>query len=466
MTQFLNFMGNITDCNKNITWSNKELLRLIKKKTNEYKLKGLNHHDIIIIAHNKLPTFFVELLALWNIGSCVAVLNPKVTKNEINNIIEFLKPRLVIEKEQFYFHQNNKDLYENTFKTIDSKALILFTSGTTGSPKAVVHSFRSLISRFSLNNTFIGTNTFANSLCLLPFHFGHGLIGNCLSVLFNNGNLYLLENNLANLANIDTYLMKHNISFLSSVPSLWKTILKLKPTISDPINLKRIQIGSAPLASNLWGQVVEWSKGKEVINAYGITETANWAAGASSFNKIEDGLVGKMWGGYMALLSSKNNITTSGEGEILLKTPSLMTEYFKNKELTSKVFTNGWYKTGDIGYIENNIMKIIGRTKSEINRAGLKINPEELDILIEKHNLVHEACAFGAPDDILGEKVYVAIVPLEKDKINSEIMKSWLSDKISQEKIPERWFFLDDIPKNDRGKINRKNVLEVCLKND
>ena len=466
MTYFLNFMGTITDCNNNITWSNKELLRLIREKTNEYKLKGLEADDIVIIAHSKLPDFFVELLALWNIGSCVAVLNPNITKSEINNIIKFLKPYLVIDPQKVSYYQSNKKINKNTFKAIDNKALILFTSGTTGSPKAVVHSFRSLISRFTLNNIFIGTNTLTNSLCLLPFHFGHGLIGNCLSVLFNNGHLYILENNLANLSNIDTYLKKYNITFLSSVPSLWKSILKLRPDISDPINLKRIQIGSAPLSSTLWEQVVEWSKGKEVINAYGITETANWAAGASSIDKIEDGLVGKMWGGFMALLNTKNEITTFGEGEIILKTPSLMTEYFKNKELTSNVFNNGWYKTGDIGYLENDIMKIIGRSKNEINRAGLKINPEELDTLIEKHNLIHEACAFGAPDDILGEKVYVAVVPLEKNKIKPETMKAWLSDKISQEKIPERWFFLDNIPKNDRGKINRKSILEACLENE
>ncbi|OUU25494.1 MAG: hypothetical protein CBB97_09570 [Candidatus Endolissoclinum sp. TMED37] len=464
MTDFLNITGSITHCSKNITWTNKELIKLIEKKINDFKSKGLCTGDIVVVAHSNLPDFFVELLSLWNLGICVAVLNPHITKSEIINIEKFLSPRLIIDKDKVYSYRINKKIDNNKPYTIDSNALILFTSGTTGSPKAVVHSFRSLISRFALNKVFVGESIFYNSLCLLPFHFGHGLIGNCLSVLFSNGNLFYLENNLANLSKIDEYINKYNITFLSSVPSLWKNILKIRPNPSKLINLKKIHIGSAPLSSNLWEEVVDWSKGKEVVNAYGITETANWIAGASSVNKIQDGLIGNMWGGFISLLNKEKNITLTGEGEIILKTPSLMTKYFKNKELTNEVFYNGWYKTGDIGYIENKEIKIIGRSKSEINRAGLKINPEELDILIEKHHLIDEACAFGAPDEILGEKVCVAVVLKEKENINAEEMKIWLNNKISLEKVPESWFFLKKIPKNDRGKINRKTVLEFCIK--
>ena len=89
-----------------------------------------------------------------------------------------------------------------------------------------------------------------------------------------------------------------------------------------------------------------------------------------------------------------------------------------------------------------------------------------MDLLIEKHKLVYEACAFGAPDDLMGEKVCVAIVSADKNKTNLEEIKFWLKDKISVEKIPEKWFIVESIPKNDRGKINRKHVYEECFKNE
>lgn len=466
MSLFLNFTGGIINCDANEQWSNAELKALIKERTKDLITNGPSNQKMAIIAHDKLPGFFIDLIALWNIGFCVAVVNPKITQNEKNNIINFLSPDILIEKEKtIFFKENfkNNNLINNS---MDDKALILFTSGTTGSPKAVVHSFRSLISRITLNSLFIRTEILQNSLCLLPFHFGHGLIGNCLSVLFNNGNLHILKNNLANLASLDSWLHKYKITFLSSVPSLWKNIFKLKPTINNHLYLKRIHIGSAPLSSDLWEEVVNWSNGTEVINAYGITETANWVAGASSLDMIEDGLIGKMWGGYMAIFDKSKEIKLSGEGEIIIKTPSIMQQYLKNQKLTEEVFVHGWYRTGDIGYLENNKMKIIGRSKSEINRAGLKVNPEEIDILIEKHELVYEACVFGAPDDILGEKVCVAIVPSDKKNINFDVIKLWLKNKISSEKIPEKFFILDMIPKNDRGKINRKDVYKYCFKNE
>ena len=75
-----------------------------------------------------------------------------------------------------------------------------------------------------------------------------------------------------------------------------------------------------------------------MINAYGITETANWIAGASSLEKIKNGIIGKMWGGYVGILNEKNDICSSGEGEILIKTPSIMLGYLKNENLTNDVF--------------------------------------------------------------------------------------------------------------------------------
>ena len=196
---------------------------------------------------------------------------------------------------------------------------------------------------------------------------------------------------------------------------------------------------------------------------YGITETANWLAGISAKeNDPVDGLVGKMWGGNAMVIEKNSKWCTFGSGELVVQTPSLMSGYYNLPEKTNAVLVNGWFKTGDVGEIDKNgIITLIGRLKFEINRAGLKVNPEDIDLLLGRYPGVIEACAFGIPDEIAGEIVGVAIKLNEKENI--EDIKQWCSDRLIKEKIPERWFVVDEIPKSDRGKINRDIVASICL---
>jgi acyl-CoA synthetase (AMP-forming)/AMP-acid ligase II len=106
----------------------------------------------------------------------------------------------------------------------------------------------------------------------------------------------------------------------------------------------------------------------------------------------------------------------------------------------------------------------MGRIKFEINKAGMKINPEDIDILLESNTHVNEACAFGLSDPIVGETVAVAISPRDSAVFYLDSLKTWCSDNLVHEKVPEKWFILEEIPKTDRGKINRNLVAEVCLK--
>jgi len=244
---------------------------------------------------------------------------------------------------------------------------------------------------------------------------------------------------------------------MSSVPSIWKLIFKVS---KNPKNntLKRIHVGSAPLSEKVWTEIAKWSAAKNIVNMYGITETANWVAGASSEQFTpENGLIGKMWGGKAYVMDETGKIKSSGTGVILLDTPSLMKGYYQLKEVTDIAINDGLFNTGDIGTIDEfGVIRLTGRKKFEINRAGMKINPEDLDMLLENHEAVDEACAFAIPDDMFGEVAGVAI------KLNSNIsikeLKTWCVDRIVIEKIPAKWYKVDTIPKNDRGKVDRLSI--------
>jgi len=141
-----------------------------------------------------------------------------------------------------------------------------------------------------------------------------------------------------------------------------------------------------------------------------------------------------------------------------------MKGYFDLPEATAEVLQSGWFHTGDIGEINSRgEIRLIGRLKFVINRAGLKVFPEDIDILLAKHPGIREACTFGVPDQIAGEIVGAAIVPHDAAAIDYEEVKKWCREFVTPEKIPERFFTRESIPKTDRGKIQRNVVAEICL---
>ena len=473
-------LGSITLGTSCEYWSSEKLANEVAKRTGRLSGLGIGRGDRVLILHGGTPSFFADLFAVWNLGGCAACLNPGLTASEVNTITEFLHPRaILVASKQDNISGTKVDTVDLGVETeqkvakesvggsghLDDEALILFTSGTTGTPKGVVHTFRSLLSRIALNQAEISSEDSRVTLSPLPTHFGHGLIGNCLTPLLAGQQLIMVSgSDLKVVARLGELVDQYGVTFMSSVPAMWKLVTKIaKPPVDG--TLRRIHIGSAPLSSDLWNLVIEWSGTRKVVNMYGITETANWLGGASAAGmEPEDGLVGRMWGGSAAVLTEEGNILAKGEGEIIVQSPTLMSGYHKRPELNDEVLVNGWFRTGDVGTIgADGIIRLTGRKKFEINRAGLKIHPEDIDILLERHPDVREACAFAVPDAISGEIVGVAVSAVEGQTVDLNALETWCREYLAREKVPEKWFALSEIPKTDRGKINRDIVAAACL---
>jgi oxalate---CoA ligase len=478
MFPHMGFLGSIYDCSTQTTTTPEELTARVGARASLLGQLNIGPGDRVVIAHGGSASFFVDLFAVWHCGAAAVCLNPGLTPSEFSNIFDFVKAKAVLGPESrsteiegsapvFPKEQMGPETRIDALKpsgTLEDEALILFTSGTTGDPKGVVHTFRSLISRIALNHWHIGDQHLRKTLNVLPTHFGHGLIGNCLTPLLNGHDLILAPGATFGVAkDLSRIIDDLEVTFMSSVPSLWKMVTRFSSP--DNTSLKRIHVGSAPLSADLWNLVIEWGKTRNVVNMYGITETANWIGGASAWEATPaDGAIGTVWGGSMAVRDKEGRISAVGEGEIVVQTPSLMTGYLDRPDLTSAVLSSGWFSTGDIGTVDQNgYAHLTGRKKFEINRAGIKIHPEDIDLLLERNDSVTEACAFGLPDEITGEIVAVAICPSNPEIFDLVALKSWCRERIASEKVPGKWFVVDAIPKNDRGKINRDNVAKYCL---
>lgn len=458
--------------------SRNQLITKIAARRELLKLNGIADGDRVMIAHGGTADFFADLFAVWGVGASALCLNQSITQNEFDNLISFSKPagvcfaadaklvapghvKPIVTSDAVECSSASADMLSFPYPA-DKEALVLFTSGTTGDPKGVVHTFGSLLARLEMNLAHFDSGVLDKTLCVLPTHFGHGLIGNCLTPLVGGHSLFLNSSKgIMGALQLGALIDAHEITFMSSVPSYWKIALKGMPPKNA--NLKQINIGSAPLGGDLLSLVSDWSKCLILKNMYGITETANWISGSAGNADIDDGCVGLPWGGEVNV-STKDGYEKIGAGEICVKSDALMQGYLNRPNLTAEVLKNGYFHTGDKGEISaDGIITLTGRLKSEINRAGMKISPEEIDLLLERHDDISEVCCFGLEDEISGEIVAVALVLNQGCELEDMALKKWCATYIRPECIPERIFRLDEIPKTDRGKINRMVVKKACL---
>ena len=467
--------GSIEDIGLALRWDPAVLVDEVTRRATILSQMGIGRGSKVAIAHSGSARFFADLFAVWTVGATAACLDGTLTSTELEIVSGFMEPAAVLVDRSAPSGELSLPILElatcrpSRVETIfidpalDDPALVLFTSGTTGSPKGVVLSFRALRMRVELNIAAIGTAALKRALVTLPTHFGHGLIGNALTPLMAGGDIVLSPRGTSLADDLGRIIDEHQISFMSSVPSLWH-IVKRSSRPPSGGSLKRVHVGSAPLSARSWSEIAAWSQA-EVVNSYGMTETANWISGASSRSDgIADGLLGKPWGGAASVIDDDGSIQATGTGEIIVKSPSLMSGYLKREDLTTAAMIDGWFRTGDRGTVDElGRIWLTGRIKDEINRAGFKVQPAEIDMLLETHPAIAETCVFAVPDPISGESVGAAIRLAKGGNLDIGSLRSWCRERLRREAVPDRWFIVDHIPRNARGKVNRDALRKTLL---
>ena len=171
-----------------------------------------------------------------------------------------------------------------------------------------------------------------------------------------------------------------------------------------------------------------------------------------------------MWGGDAAVIDESGAIRHRGAGEIIIRSPSMMSGYLDRPDLTAAALHQGWYRTGDRGSIdEHGRIWLTGRIKDEINRAGFKVQPAEIDAMLERHPAVAEACVFGISDPLGGEAVAAAIRLKTAAAASPQSLQAWCLERVRREAVPERWFLVSEIPRTARGKVSRDAVRRLLV---
>lgn len=450
----------------------KAFIERVAERAGSLKRLGIGNGQCVVVARRKPLDYLGDLFALWEAGAMAVAVNPAITEEERGNVMRATGASLLLDDGPLRIADAARAgatpssvMHGTSSWPIgpDEPALTLMTSGTTGRPKGIVHTQRSLAARMALNVANIGRADVERSLCVLPLHFGHGLIGNVLTVMAAGGTLVLWpQPSIEEMRDFGPLVEKRKITFMSSTPAFWNVAMRLSPRPDHA--MRRVHVGSSPLSAPHWRAIAEWTGTRRVLNMYGMTETANWIAGASLDDAAAaDGLVGRPWGGAVAVLGGDGMVAGEGAGEVLVATPSMMTGYLGMEKETRDAFHGAWLRTGDIGRIDTaGRLTLTGRIKNEINRGGVKVAAEEIDMLLERHPAVVEACAFALPDPVAGEAVAAAIV-LGPEAADIPAIRAWCRERCRAEAVPSRLFVLDAIPRNERGKVVRERVREEAL---
>jgi acyl-CoA synthetase (AMP-forming)/AMP-acid ligase II len=462
----------------------------VAARSARYERRGLRPGDRVFLHSGNRLEFFAELLAVWRLGGCAVPVDGRLTRVELGQLVDAATPRFSVVDEAT--DGAVAAALPSTVGVVDASepvtpadlpadralasadALILFTSGSTGTPKGVVHTHASLRARWSALELHLGLAPYARTLCLLPTHFGHGLICNSLFPWLAGQDLFVTPPFRPDLlARLGALVDEHRISFLSSVPAMWRLALKIaRPPRAG--TLRRVHCGSAPLPATLWDGIRGWAGTPEVFNTYGLTETGSWVAGTSGGDFTPaDGLIGEPWGATIRVLrgGDAEALATGGEapcapgetGHVWLETPALMRGYLGRDDLTRRVVVKGRFATGDLGLLdERGWLHLRGRERDEINKGGMKISPAEVDAAAEGCARVAEVCAFAVDDPLYGQNVGLAVALTEGGDGAVRELYRWMGERLAEAKLPVRWWLVDALPRSDRGKVSREAVREAC----
>ena len=198
-----------------------------------------------------------------------------------------------------------------------------------------------------------------------------------------------------------------------------------------------------------------------MIEAYGMTEASHqMASNPLPPGERKPGSVGKGTNVEIGIMDSNGRMLPDGErGEVVIKGKNVVAGYENNPDANAKAFIDGWFRTGDEGYIdEDGYLFLTGRLKEIINRGGEKISPREVDEALLGLPEIAEAVAFALPHEKLGEDVAVAIVLAEGASVTERDVRQFAADRLADYKVPSKVVIVDEIPKGPTGKVQRVSL--------
>ena len=351
--------------------------------------------------------------------------------------------------------------------TPDDVALILHTSGSTGRPKRVPLRQKNLmISAHNIARCY-GLRRSDISLCIMPLFHIHGIVASTLAPLSSGGTV--VAPTKFNPLNFWRTVREYGVTWYSAVPTMHQMLLarvrKGHHQPGDHASLRFIRSASAPLAPEVIHEM-EQHFGVPFVEAYGMTEASHqMSSNPLPPRKRKPGSVGCPTGIRISIMDAGGkHLGKEEKGEVVIQGPSIFDGYENNAQANSTSFREGWFRTGDQGYLDKDgYLHLTGRIKDLIIRGGENIAPREVDEVLMKHAAVAEAVTFAVPHPTLGEEVAAAVVLHEPHSVHESQLLKFCREKLAEYKCPKKIYIVKSIPLTATGKVRRQAVAAALL---
>ena len=351
----------------------------------------------------------------------------------------------------------------------EDPALLIFTGGTTGTPKGAVGTHHALLmAGMQLHAWCQGALADWEDVVVLslPLFHAAGNVGVLTTGLVGRNPLALVPNP-RDLDDLIATIHKVRPAFLPGVPTLFIALLKHPAVQSGKANFSSIKLcfsGAAPLLAET-KQRFESLTGGRIVEAYALTESMMAAVLSPVRGVDKPGAVGMPLPDVEVRIVDADTAQAAlspGEvGEVLIRAPQLMQGYWQRPLETAAMLRDGWLHTGDLGYLdEDGYLYIVDRKKDLIKPGGFQVWPREVEEVLASHPAVAEVCVAGVPDEFHGEAVMAWVVLRAGEQVTAGQLRAYCRQKLVSYKVPRRVEFRASLPKSMIGKVLRRELVK------
>lgn len=466
------------------------LVQLVDDGAARLAAAGVGGGDRVMLVGENSLTWIVAFLATLRLGAVVVPVNTRLGGDQLPQLVENIDPALVLIDEHVPAPPSTvldrwpvRSLGDGSMlRLVDlpepaeirpirspsepsAAALIAFTSGTTSTPKGAIISHGALAASVRAWLGLTGADDRWSTTILVPLFHNTAYVDQLAQMLICGGAIDVPGRYRTDDA--VSAMVDRPPTLLVMVPAM-AAMITAHPHVDQAFAGCRILgVGGAALPATLGRDMARRWPGMEVWHGYGLTEftSLSHALSPAMLAEVPDSVGRPVDGVECSIRDPEGRVLAAGRiGEVWLRGPMVMDGYWNNPDATAAVLVDGWLRTGDRGRVDpTGRLWLHGRIQTVINRGGEKISPEIVESVIGSIPSVGQACVVGIADDILGQTVAAAVVPIPGEEFDPALARRLVGQRLPDYAWPDPILVVDRMPLAATGKIDRERVAELVL---